>query len=596
MSTHTLLRMDNKLAQDELAQDPLLPRIDFSKTKPLCFVFPILLDGDLVLSPEHLGPSYLVSVLRRAGVKCHIIEVSCEGDVTEEVISEILELKPDVVGFSLTTIGVDKATRFGQGLRKVADANVFMLAGGPLATHMREKLFALDGWSFLDGLVIGEGEVPILRFAEVLATDGAFTKVPNFVYKQDGVVTATPLEAAPQNLDLIPEPARDQLELHKNRLPYVRISTSRGCTSHCTFCNAPHARNRVGPAIKGWRGRSPISAIDEVERLYRERGVNTFDFVDSTFEDPGGKARGKERVRHMAEEILRRKLKIYYNVCMQACNWTEDDRPLIRLLWESGLEKVLIGIESGSEEGLSRWEKRSTVEDNVRAVRLLREQGIYVAFGFISYHPYSTFDEIRTNNKFLHTNLGHNLRRYTVRLELYPGAEIIEHLRRDGLLHTDYDQCLNPFAYRYNDPRVQGLASALNSLYGKEYEKNASIEKDPSIFAFETYDIVLHTYFSRLSRYSLELKNTGAQDILSKSAQQADAVKSNISQFNYDLVNHYVDLAEAEELTKDIIWLRAEEIDNYYTQQIAHLKSLQLRTSMRLHRAGVRINNIQMAS
>lgn len=594
MSMHLLTPMDLLNPDlERLGRDPLLPRIDFSKTKPLRFVFPILLDGDLVLSTEHLGPSYLVSVLRRAGVECHIIEVSFEKDVAETV-AEIANLRPDVVGFSLTTIGVDKITGFGRALKDALYTNAFILAGGPLATHLREKLLALDGWDFLDGLVVGEGELPILRFAEALAIDRAFSDVPNFVFRKDGAVVATPLKAAPHDLDLIPEAARDQFELHQRRLPYLRVSTSRGCSSHCTFCNAPHSHNRIGPASKGWRGRSPKRVIDEVEHLNRVYGVNTFDFVDSTFEDPGGKAQGKARVRLMAEEILRRNLKIYFNVCMQSCNWTEDDRPLIRLLWESGLEKVLIGIESGSDDGLRRWEKRSTVEDNARAIRLLRDQGVYVAFGFISYHPYSSFDEIRANYRFLHANLGHNLRRYTVRLELYPGAEIIEQLRKDGLLHPDYDQRLNPFAYHYVDSRVQKLASALNGLYGEEYEKSASIKKEPAVFVFETYDIVLHTYFSRLSRHALG--NVGAQAILADSSQQVAAVKSKIAQFNYDLVSQYVDLAEKDLLTRELVWSRAEQIESYYAQQIASLKSLQLRTSMQLHRAGLAVKDIQMAA
>ena len=203
-----------------LGRDPLLPCIDFSKTKPLRFVFPILLDGDLVLSTEHLGPSYLVSVLRRAGVECHIIEVSFEKDVAETV-AEIANLRPDVVGFSLTTIGVDKITSFGRALKDALHTNAFILAGGPLATHLREKLLALDGWDFLDGLVVGEGELPILRFAEALATDRAFSDVPNFVFRKDGAVVATPLKAAPHDLDLIPEAARDQFELHQRRLPAV---------------------------------------------------------------------------------------------------------------------------------------------------------------------------------------------------------------------------------------------------------------------------------------------------------------------------------------------------------------------------------------
>jgi anaerobic magnesium-protoporphyrin IX monomethyl ester cyclase len=569
--------------------NPLLPRVDFNVKKTLRFIFPVLLDGDLVLSPEHLGPSYLVAVLRNAGIECRIVEVLMESD-PGNVVEDIRRWEPDVVGLSLTTIGVNQATRFGVRLKECLPHRVFILGGGPLATHLGSKLLALDKWWFMDGLIRGEGEAPILRFAEALFAQQGFSGVPNLVYRSNNEVIENPLEAALNDLDIFPDPVRDQYELHNLRFPYLRISTSRGCTSHCTFCNAPHTRNRVGPAVKGWRGQCASRVVDEIERLNRKYECNTFDFVDSTFEDPGGQRKGKERVREIAEEILRRELKIYYNICMQACNWSEVDRPLLRLLWESGLEKVLVGIESGSEEGLSRWEKLSTVEDNVRVIQLLREQNVYVAFGFISFHPHSTFEEIRANYRFLHSNMGHNLRRYTVRLELYPGAEVVEQLRTEGLLADDYDLHLNPFAYRYVDERVQKLASALNGLYGKEYEKDCTISKEPAVFVFETYDIVLHTYLSRLFR--LYANNSAVVEILTECSNQVQAIKEQIAHFNYDLVSQYVDLAEKDQLTKQIVRSRSVEVEIYYKENISNLKSLQLRTSMRLHRIGVSVKNI----
>jgi anaerobic magnesium-protoporphyrin IX monomethyl ester cyclase len=570
--------------------DPLRAHADLRRPRPFRVLFPVLLDGDLVMSPEHLGVAYLVAVLRQAGAECRILEVPNGGD-TDRHIEDILGWEPDVVGVTLTTVGIDHATAFGARLRAALGPDTFVVAGGPLATFKGGALLQLSGWEFLDGLVRGEGELPMLRLAEALHTDGRLDAVPNLVFRWGDEIRSTALMSAVHDLNHLPFPARDQFEQHGSRLSpdfsYLRISTSRGCTSFCTFCNAPHARNRVGPT-KVWRGADPVHVVDEVERLYSDYGVDTFDFVDSTFEDPGGKQKGKERVAAIAQQILDRDLRIYFNCCMQACNWAEEDRGLIHLLWRAGLEKVLVGIESGSDAGLDLWKKRANVSDNLRTLRLLREQGIYVAFGFISFHPYATFDEIRENFGFLRETMGHNLRRFTTRLELYPGAEVVEQLRDDGLLLSTYDEACNPFGYRYRDERIGLLARSLNLLYRENYEQNCVIDEEPAVFRFETFDIVLHTFFSRLRRQYRE--HSDAVDILTNAEEQVRGVKHRVTEHNYELVVGFVDAAAEERLRFEDVLGQARRVEQYALDRIEELQNIQLRAGLQLHRAGYSIN------
>lgn len=49
-------------------------------------------------------------------------------------------------------------------------------------------------------------------------------------------------------------------------------------------------------------------------------------FIDSTFEDPG--ERGKVRIGQIAQELLVRKVNIFYNCCFRAENWSDADRDL----------------------------------------------------------------------------------------------------------------------------------------------------------------------------------------------------------------------------------------------------------------------------
>ncbi|MGJ3560825.1 hypothetical protein ACR6C2_30045 [Streptomyces sp. INA 01156] len=133
---------------------------------------------------------------------------------------------------------------------------------------------------------------------------------------------------------------------------------------------------------------------------------------------------------------------------MRAENWhdTPEDHALLDLLTRSGLEKVNVGIESGTAEELLLWEKRATVEDNVTIIRMLREHGIYLAMGFLPFHPYATVETLIANARFLRDNAGHNLRRMTERLEIYPGTSIVRRMEGDGLLSPTYQEDLDPTA------------------------------------------------------------------------------------------------------------------------------------------------------
>jgi radical SAM superfamily enzyme YgiQ (UPF0313 family) len=313
---------------------------------------------------------------------------------------------------------------------------------------------AKQGWKFVDGLLRGEGEKPILMLAHASHTGQELAGVGSLVYRDGARVQSNPLAFGVSYLDNIPDPALDRLNEADDLLAYLRVSTSKGCTSHRTSCNAPQASNRVGPAAKSWRGYTPGRVVDEIERLVSTYGCNTFDFVNSTFEDPGGGTLGKQHVAAIADELLGRGLKIFHNVSMQATKWAERDRDLLLKLWLSGLEKVLVRIESGSEVGLGRWQKKSIIADNTGILRLLRETGVYVAFGFISFDPWTTFEEYDDNVAFLHANMDHNLRRFTTRLELYPGSEVIGQLEREGLVHPVYLDNLNNYGYRFQDDMI----------------------------------------------------------------------------------------------------------------------------------------------
>jgi anaerobic magnesium-protoporphyrin IX monomethyl ester cyclase len=559
------------------------PRI----TNPAGFrvAFVIFLDGDLVMSPEHLGVAYMAAVLRRAGFTCKIMEVR---DDRDEALQSLVDFRPNLACFSLMSLNIATFQQFSQEFR-ILLPDVRIACGGPAGTFA--GLDVLRNNPFTDIVAIGEGESTIFELVQCLYLDQTLEQCHGICFRAaDGKLVKTPLRTMMHNLDDLPFPSRDQLEQHGGKLEYIRISTSRGCVARCSFCSAPHAGNKIQPG-KVWRGRSPTSVLDELTHLVDTYQFRTYDFVDSTFEDPDGRHLGKGRIREIASGIIDRKLDIYYNVCMRAENWADEDSDLLNLMFESGLEKVNVGIESGTAEELVLWQKRATVADNERMIRLLREHGIYLAMGFIQFHPYSTLDSLKRNADFLRRNSGHNLRRLTERMEIYPGTPLIKKMEEDGLIDESYRQSLNHYGYSFKDSDVSRLAKHFSSLYNNDdYHQRGVITEQSSVFEFETFNVVLSTFLSRTQRkYRC---NPDVMDLINEFRRMLHLKHREMSEFNYEFLMMSIDAVLADKLDEHKQKQDVERVEQYFRSSIDEIKTQQLRLGRALTRAGADLSRI----
>jgi Radical SAM superfamily len=84
-----------------------------------------------------------------------------------------------------------------------------------------------------------------------------------------------------------------------------------------------------------------------------------------------------------------------------------------------------LGVESGNDSVLQRFNKRTTVDQNLRAIELLEGAGIALELDFIMFDPESTLDELRENLSFLRRAglLGHHPADHLYNaLKIYPGT------------------------------------------------------------------------------------------------------------------------------------------------------------------------------
>jgi radical SAM superfamily enzyme YgiQ (UPF0313 family) len=120
--------------------------------------------------------------------------------------------------------------------------------------------------------------------------------------------------------------------------------------------------------------RSPQSFVDEIEWLYRERGILRFYLVDEQFTFDN--ARAKEICR----DIIRRGLKIEWLVNSRVDRVSLD---LLQLMRRAGCISIAFGVESGSDAILRRIRKGFRAQSALAAVRMAKTAGIRVKTSWI---------------------------------------------------------------------------------------------------------------------------------------------------------------------------------------------------------------------
>ena len=122
---------------------------------------------------------------------------------------------------------------------------------------------------------------------------------------------------------------------------------------------------------------------------------------------------------------------------------------------------MLFRSESGSEDGLATLHKQITVEQNLKAVEMLKNLGLHFEYGFMLFDPSSTFDSVRANLDFLRKIVGDGTAPGSFcRMVPYDGTPIKDELVRTGRFRGDI---CNP-DYEFLDPRMDRFFHALNRM------------------------------------------------------------------------------------------------------------------------------------
>ncbi len=365
-----------------------------------------------------LGLSYLAGFLLKEGFEVKIADFVINLFSESKLNAIINEFKPDVIGSTGVTMNIKPAISILGLCRKIYPQAMIVL-GGPHVTFDAEAILKEN--SFVDIIVRREGE---LTFTELLKQKSPLENIPGISYRNSTSIKHNPDRPFIEDINILPFPARDIIELSKYRalgMP-INMITSRGCPFDCIFC--------VGSKMVGKKVRYYDTArvVDEFEMLSK-MGFNQINIADDLFTS------NKKRCTAICEEIIRRKINHPWTAFARVDTVSEE---LLTIMKKSGCTTLCFGIESGNQKILDTVKKKTSLDLCRKAVDICNKTGITPMAAYILGLPGETPETIEETLEFasrLNKLYGFHI------LSPFPGTEVLENADQYGLriLTKDWD-------------------------------------------------------------------------------------------------------------------------------------------------------------
>jgi anaerobic magnesium-protoporphyrin IX monomethyl ester cyclase len=333
-----------------------------------------------------LGLVYIAGTLRKAGYEVEIYDAMAKFHTHRDIATRIIESQPDVVGTGAYTATIIDALEILK-TAKMINPSVVTVLGGVHPTFMADEVLK-ENHHFVDYIVQEEGEGTTLDLLEHIRAGKDLSMVKGISFFRERKVVSTPPRPFIKDLDSL-TPAWDLVEWpiytyrpHPGSTLAV-VSSSRGCTQHCTFCSQQIFWKRT------WRARNAESLISELEYLNKRFGVNVVMLTDEV------PTLNRKRWERILDLLVNKDMDL--EILMETR--VDDilrDADLLDKCRQAKILHIYVGVESASQETLDRFHKNIKVEESRRAVELINQAGIISETSFVLGMPEETPESIRT--------------------------------------------------------------------------------------------------------------------------------------------------------------------------------------------------------
>lgn len=311
---------------------------------------------------ESLAIEFLSSYLKKQGHEVEIVfdptvfateaihspKLAKKLDIKKELIEQIIEKKPDFVGFSIFTLNYQRILKIAKLLKK-RRSNIPIIFGGIHPTSVPELVIKEK---CVDMICIGEGEGAL----DDLLKNPKSTDIKNIWFKQKNKIIKNPCRPLIDDLDTLPFPDKDLFyKIYPGFFEDYYTISSRGCPFNCTYCGNNVIQNVYKGLGKKIRRRSPQNIVDELVLAKEKYHPKKITFVDDVF------VQDLDWLKEFAKSYKKR-VNLPYAMLTHPSFLTLE---IAKLLKKSGCYFLLFGIQSASEktrrEVLNRFESNDQI-------------------------------------------------------------------------------------------------------------------------------------------------------------------------------------------------------------------------------------------
>lgn len=359
---------------------------------------------------------------------------------TEDIVCDIVETKPDVVGLSTYIFNVAKTLEVAKCLRQ---KGIRVVLGGPEATYNKAI------WKYADQVVVGEGEK---AWKSILSGNEDFV-----IYGESVAEIVYPY-------------CEEFFENAKNRTIY--FEASRGCPYRCSYCMSAETKLIQFPLEK---------VQNELKKL-KNRGIKLVKFVDRTFN--ANKRFAEKLIRFLSREFANEGIRFHFEVSPELF-----DDGLFDAIQKSpkGLLQFEIGYQSFCEEALEAVNRKTDLilaENNIR--KLLSFKNCHIHTDLIVGLPFETYEKFKISFNRLFDVGAHQLQ--IGFLKVLKGSVL------EANLSAGYDVNANP-PYEF-------IKTPWLSVAEKEKLKRLEVAVD-SVFNSHRFDRTIQFALQKLSPFEL---------------------------------------------------------------------------------------------
>ncbi len=228
----------------------------------------------------------------------------------------------------------------------------------------------------VDFVVRQEGERTIVELMQAIAAGGPFEDILGLSWRGGpGGFHRNPPRPLLEDLDDLPMPDWTILDPTAYHLPLAlkghaaTVETSRGCAYNCDFC----------AATRMWNSRQRFKSAERVLeelRILQDLGYKQLWIADDNF-----LAHGK-RDKELFDGILKEGLEFHFMAFLRA-DAVVRSPDLVKQAVAAGLRSALVGFETPVERILNEFNKGVTEDVYLKAVEILRANGIFIGGFFM---------------------------------------------------------------------------------------------------------------------------------------------------------------------------------------------------------------------